>query len=138
MTAREYLEGVSSALRAAEAATLAAEVGDCRGAGGRSDPLSGGPTESRALALVVASARARQAEALARECRARIGGLRLLFARKADALELRYLDGLSWAGVAGRLGVSRRTAIAWRDELCDWVDAHGWARAREGVGGAEG
>lgn len=137
MTAREYLEGVSSALRAAEAAVLAAQVGDRPGGGGARDPLSGGPTESRALALVAASARARQAEALARECRARIGGLRLLFARKADALELRYVGGLAWEGVAARLGVNERTARRWRDELCDWVDAHGWARAREGVGSAE-
>ena len=139
MTAREYLEGVSRALAAARAAQDAALFG-APGGGGHDAPRSGlpcGPTESRALALVVASARARAAEAEAREARARIAGLRLLFSRKADVLELRYLRGLGWDDVAAELGVSRRTAIRWRDELCDWVDAHGWARARDGVGMAE-
>ena len=44
---------------------------------------------------------------------------------------------MAWDVVGAELGVDGRTARRWRDELCDWVDAFGWARAREGRGAAE-
>lgn len=79
----------------------------------------------------------RATEATIGEALGRIAGLRLIFSRKADALELHYVDLMPWEGVAAELGVSRSTAMRWRDELADWVDSFGWARAREGFGAAE-
>ena len=139
MTAREYFEGVSDAVRSHRRAELALAFGPEPSGfgGGPADPASGGPTASRALANERARSEMEQAERAIGEGLARIEELRRIFSRKADAVELRYVDLLPWAQVAEELGVDKRTAMRWRDELFDWVDSFGWARLRLGMGTAE-
>lgn len=52
------------------------------------------------------------------------------------AVELYYIDRLSWAQVAEEMGIPKRTCLRWRDSAFDWVDFVGVARARAGIGGA--
>ena len=71
------------------------------------------------------------------EALARIDGLRTLFGRKADVLEMRYIDLAAWDEIAAELGVDKRKAHRWHDMVCDWVDSFGWARASRGYGTAQ-
>ena len=135
LDAREYFEGVAAAARSLRAAELELEFGPAARGGGGGGPAD--PVLSRALADEGARARAAAARRALDEARARVAWLRPLCGRKADALELRYVRLMAWDVVGAELGVDGRTARRWRDELCDWVDAFGWARAREGRGAAE-
>lgn len=139
MTALEYFEDVSRAVREHREAELTLTFGPARTGAprGPSSPSSGGPTVSRFLSDERAREVLRSTEATIGEALGRIGGLRIIFSRKADVLELHYVDLVPWDGVASSLRVSRATAMRWRDELLDWVDTAGWARTREGVGFAE-
>lgn len=136
MTAEEYFDGVADAVRARREAELLLEFGTARAGScpGRADPSAGGPTFAEAAASEEARARIAEAERAVGEGLRVIAGLRLVYSRKADVLELRYVDLLPWDGVAAELGVARRTCMRWRDELLDWVDAVGFARAALGVG----
>ena len=51
-----------------------------------------------------------------------------------SALEMHYIDLLTWDEVAAELGAAKRTCIRWRDVACDWVDAVGIRRAMAGRG----
>lgn len=53
-----------------------------------------------------------------------IDGLRRCFSRKAEVMELHYIDCLDWDDVGDELGIARRTAIRWRDEMVAWLDAN--------------
>lgn len=53
-----------------------------------------------------------------------IDGLRRCFSRKADVVERYYVDGVEWDEVAEGLGIARRTALTWRDEMMAWLDEH--------------
>lgn len=133
--AREYFDAVARAAAELRAAQLVVEFGPVRGDGcGRSDPSSGGPTAAQAAAVIEAQRRVDACTDTIGDALALITGLRMVYSRKADVLELHYVDRLSWPDVGAELGVSDRTAKRWRDELCDWVDAVGFARARAGVG----
>lgn len=139
MTAREYFESVADAVRSHRRAELALAFGPepCGGGGGPADPASGGPTASRALANERAREAMERSELAIGEGLARVEELRRIFSRKADAVELRYVDLLPWDDVGRELDVDRRTAMRWRDELFDWVDSFGWAHLRVGTGAAE-
>ena len=56
------------------------------------------------------------------EALAIIEGLRRIFSRKADVLELYYIDCLSWQDVADGIGIGKTTAHTWNRELLAWVD----------------
>lgn len=65
-----------------------------------------------------------------------IDDMRRIFCRKADVLELYYVDRKTWADVADEMGVAERTARAWRDELCDFMESVPQLRLRaEQLGG---
>lgn len=55
----------------------------------------------------------------------------------ADALELRYIERLTWKEVAAALGVSARQVQAWASTGMDWVDSVGIAAAEGGMGLAQ-
>lgn len=51
-----------------------------------------------------------------------IEGLRRLFSRMADVLELYYVDRLSWGEVADEMHIGQSTARLWRSIVCDEAD----------------
>ena len=57
--------------------------------------------------------------------------------RWADALELRFIECLSWQQVANALSCSIRQAQAWSSAGCDWVDSVGLSLAEQGLGPAQ-
>lgn len=136
MGAREYFDSVAAASHALRRAELELAFGPAARGGGGRGPCD--PVLARVLCDERARARMAAAQGAVGEALERIEGLRRLYSRKADALELRYVDLLPWEAVAEELGTTERSARRWRDELCDWVDSFGWARAREGRGVAEG
>lgn len=100
------------------------------------------PTASNAVAVIRRAERLRneldeldhvinQAASIVR------GASQALGDKYARALQLRYLDGLLWADVAEKLGVSRETARTWTSVAFDWADSVGPVRACAGVGFAE-
>ena len=136
VTAREYLEGVASDVRAHRRAelllTFGPASGGMRGGSGLTDPVQARfESDERARAAM-----ARTEETIG-EALARIDGLRTLFGRKADVLEMRYIDLAAWDEIAAELGVDKRKAHRWHDMVCDWVDSFGWARASRGYGTAQ-
>lgn len=56
--------------------------------------------------------------------------------RWADALELHYIEDMTWHQTASALGVSERQAQVDVSCALDWVDSVGMARARTGLGQA--
>ena len=65
-----------------------------------------------------------------------IGDLRRIFCRKADVLEIYYVDRKTWAEVAESMGIAERTARTWRDELVAFIDSVPQLRIRvEQLGG---
>lgn len=57
-------------------------------------------------------------------------------AESADVLELVYVSLASYRYAASKLHVSPRTIRRWHDFGVDWLDAHGVAHAKAGVGAA--
>lgn len=49
-----------------------------------------------------------------------------------DAVELHYIDQLSWEHAAEHLDCSRATAIRMRDVAFDYIDSAGWSAAIRG------
>lgn len=108
-------------------------------------PLTSDPTAS--AALFAESAKARMEDIAARREAmelivgaglAVIEGVRLALGDgRADVLEARYVDRLTWDDVGERVGCTRSTAHEWCKETFDWIDAVGWRRAVEGKGIAE-
>lgn len=139
ITAMDYFEAASAAAREMREAELVLQFGPdaCGASGGAGDPSSGGPTFARFVSDEQARATIDACGRTVGEARKRCAELRLIFSRKADAVELHYVDLMPWEEVAAELRVSRRTAIAWRDQMFEWVDSLGWAHLRSGVGSAE-
>lgn len=82
----------------------------------------------------IAHAKAEVAEArLVFEGLRRIGTME---SKAADAMELVHLSLMSKAGAAARLGVSRQTLLRRYLYGVDWLDAHGLAHAKAGIGRA--
>ena len=138
MDAREYFEAVSQAVRQHRAAELVLQFGEPRsGSGGVSSSAVSDPTARAAEAAARAKRTMADTEEVIGGALARIDGLRMVVGRRADVLEMRYIDLMAWPEIAEGLGVSPSTARRWHDVACDWADAHGWAHVAEGVGGAE-
>lgn len=57
------------------------------------------------------------------EALAVIEGVRRVLTRKADAVELYYIDLMPWAQVAQELGIGESTARMWRDDAFRWLDS---------------
>lgn len=85
------------------------------------------------------SERIAHAKAEVAEARLVFEGLRRIGAMEsgaADAMELVHLSLMSKAGAAARLGVSRQTLLRRYLYGVDWLDAHGLAHAKAGIGRA--
>lgn len=140
MTAREFFEQVSAAVRDGREAEMLLEYG-CGGGGSgggpvrRSEPSD--PVQARFDADEAARARLESAMGTVADGLRVVAGLRRVYARKADALELRYVRLMGWRQVGEALGVDARTARRWADIMLDWVDLVGIARAAMGEGVAQ-
>lgn len=140
MTAREFFDQVSAAVRDGREAAMLLEYGcggGCSGGGQvrRSEPSD--PVQARFDADEAARERLESARGTVADGLRVVAGLRRVYARKADAVELRYIRLMPWQDVADAMGIGRRTAIAWADQLLDWVDCVGVARAALGSGIAQ-
>lgn len=131
MSAREYFGEV---LRASEEVEQCQRVineladglpprhgGGAVRASGTSDPVYAAFI-TRTIRLAEARATMDRDNLLIGEALALIDGLRRVFCRKADVLELRYVDRMSWSHVADELGVSVRTAYGWHKDVMAFVD----------------
>lgn len=141
MTAREFFDQVSAAVRDGREAAMLLEYGcgGCGNGGGpvrRSEPSD--PVQARFDADEAARARIESASGTVADGLRVVAGLRRVYARKADALELRYVRLMGWRQVGEALGVDARTARRWADIMLDWVDLVGLARAAMGEGVAQG
>lgn len=139
---RDDLESVRDAVGRLERVRLLIETGgdDWRAPSVKGSGASD-PTAARALARMKAleglETEQAELEAVADWGRRLIAGIgRGLGIKYAQTLEGYYLGRLSWAEVARRLGVSKSTALLWRDTACEWADSVGHARAMEGTGTA--
>lgn len=142
MWARDYFTGVREAVVRHRQLEMERVWGKPRSdaQGPASGP--GDPTAATAARIIDADAEMRELEHAIADALALCAGLRRCFSRKADAVELHYIgrDGcpLSFREVALEMGVHATTAKRWCDELLDWCDFVGPARAAVGQGGAEG
>lgn len=140
MTAREFFDQVSAAVRDGREAAMLLDYG-CGGGGSgggpvrRSEPSD--PVQARFDADEAARARLESARGTVADGLRVVAGLRRVYARKADALELRYVRLMGWRQVGEALGVDARTARRWADIMLDWVDLVGLARAAMGEGVAQ-
>lgn len=149
MTAREYFESARAAQRLidARAASLAAmktreglraqsyeAVGRSTG---RADPMRA--TDARIDAEAACLREMERLRAEVADARAVCAGYSAANPRSMGgaALELHYVDGMTWREVAVALGVSWETARRAAYVALDWVDAVGVAAARAGAGRAE-
>ncbi len=137
MTAREYFAAVAREAKAHRRAELLLEfgppTGGLRGGKGPADPV-----QARFESDQRARAELERTEAAIGEALARIEAMRGLYGRKADVLEMYYIDLLAWDEIAHEFAVSSKTARRWHDMLCDWADSFGWARVMSGSGTAQG
>ncbi len=136
MTAREYFAGVEREAKAHRRAELLLEFGPPTG-GARGGKGPADPVQARFESDQRARAELERTGAAIGEALERIEAIRGLFGRKADVLEMRYIDLLAWDEIAHEFAVSIRTAYNWRNVLCDWADSFGWARAMSGSGTAQ-
>lgn len=137
MSAREYFESVADAVRRHRDAELILTFGMPRPRTIGGSGFGDGPVVSRVVSNERALETMRTTEDVIGEGLRYIAGLRRVFASKADVLERHYIDLLPWADVAAEIGRDSRTVMRWRDELCDWCDAVGWAHVADGTGTAE-
>lgn len=147
--ALEWLLSVSDAVRSIEAdAALSSaararldSLGSCvKEVVVRSSP----PDRADAIAAMI-DLEDERAERIA-HAKAEVGQARLVFeglrrigtmeSKAADAMELVHLSLMSKAGAAASLGVSRQTLLRRYLYGVDWLDAHGLAHAKAGVGRA--
>lgn len=130
MSAREYFNDVKRASQDVEQCQrVIAELTDglppkAPSTGGRSEVSD--PTFSAMVTrdAMLADVRAR-ADAdceLIGEALVYISGLRWLFSKMADVLELYYIDCMSWEDVAHELHIGESTARRWRNEACEEAD----------------
>ena len=135
--ARELFDGVADAVRAKARAELLLAYGPATGAKGSAcGPAD--PVQARFESDEGARAALEAAERAIAEGLRVIAGLRRVYARKAEVLELRYVRLMGWRQAGAALGVDARTARRWADLMLDWVDLVGPARAAMGEGVAQG
>lgn len=133
-TAREYFREVERASRTAadaERALAALDevvLGGAGGKGPRPSGVAGDPTFSAYVKAVEERDRlqARRDAALIviGEALQIVEGLRRLFSRKADVVEMHYIDCMEWSAVANEMGVGESTVYKWCSEVFVWVDSH--------------
>ncbi len=135
--ARELFEGVSRAVKSRARAELLLAYGPASGSKGSAcGPAD--PVQARFESDEAARAALEAAERTIGEGMRVVEGLRQLYSRKADVLELRYVRLMGWGQAGEALGVDPRTARRWADLMLDWVDLVGPARAAMGEGVAQG
>ena len=132
--ARDYFEGVRKAAESIEwleRSIRLIESGEPLPTGTGTGVRSSTPSDPTAAAAfkrgeVLADLKAERDSALETvgEALQVIEGLRRCFSRKAEVIELHYIDGEGWEDAGAVLGIDARTARRWRDELCAWLDAN--------------
>ena len=136
--AREFFEGVADAVRRHREAELILQFGSPSGAKvGSGGGYGDGPVVARIMSDERALGVLRETERVIGDGLRYIAGLRLVWSRKADVIEMHYVDLMPWADVAAELHIDRRTAMRWRDDLFAWCDLVGWAHVAAGMGNAE-
>ena len=147
MDAREWLDSVTQAARLvrAEGDREAVMRNAALGLSRRADSMPSGGRDAMALVDSIADLEAtrkqRMASSAREVARARevFDGMRLVGKLEADAatvLEGVHVGLMGKSAVARSLGVSRSTVKRRYSYGLDWLDAHGMARAREGMGAA--
>lgn len=137
--ARAFLDSVAHAV--SRMAVLRAEMEEIQAGG---DPRHGprvhrpgvsDPTAASALrrmdALADKAKQVADCEDLVGECLVLIANVRAhLGDMYAEVIDRFYMDGETWADIAGDLMVDERTARRYRDKVCEWGDGVGieWAR----------
>lgn len=137
VSAREYFEQVADAVRRHRDAELVLAFGAPRPRTIGGSGFGDGPVVARVISDERALGEMRATEEIIGEALRYIEGLRRVYCRKADAMEMHYIDLMPWADVADEMGRDARTVMRWRDELCDWCDSVGWAHVADGTGTAE-
>lgn len=146
MTAKEYFEGVRACQRAIDRrlAVLAsmrareevrAQTYDAIGhATGNKDVMRA--TDIRIDAENAALSDLADMRAEVEEGRELCRGVRAANStqRWADALELHYVEDMTWYQTANALGISERQAQLDISTALDWIDSVGIAQARSGMG----
>ena len=146
MDAREYFEGVRSAVRAR--ALCLARIDRMRAAEGVKGASYTGMPHGTGIADPTAKTDARieyerQAEreleqwaGIIADGMAVCAGVRTAHPslRWGYVLEMRYCEDMLWDAIAAQMGTSPRTAQEDAGAALDWVDAVGIAAAREGCG----
>lgn len=132
MTAREeFAEARRASARIAECQRIIEEYADfvpsSKGDGvgvstSESDPVYAAVVERRQV-LARATADMDAALLIVGDALMLVEGLRKVYCRKADVLELYYIDRMTVRGVASEMGVAPSTVVAWRDELLDFLDS---------------
>ena len=149
--AREWLESVAAASRSIRSENLLSESRRDLLAVKAYDPtrviVASSPSPDKMVALdalidwesarderMMGARREIESALLAFEGMRRVGAHE---AEAADVLELVYVGLSSYRYAARQLHVSSRTIRRWHDFGVDWLDAHGIAHAKEGIGHAE-
>lgn len=146
MDAREYFEGVRSAVRARELCSRRIErmraAEGLKGASytgmphgtGVTDPTA--KTDARIEYERQAARELAQYDAIVADGLAVCAGVRTAHPslRWGYVLEMRYCQDMLWDAIAAQLGITRQQAQRDAFAAMDWVDAVGIAAAREGCG----
>ena len=146
MDAREYFEGVRSAVRARELCSRRIErmraAEGLKGASYTGMPHGTGVTDPTAKTDARIEYERQAARELAQYDRIVADGLAVCAGvrtahpslRWGYVLEMRYCQDMLWDAIAAQLGITRQQAQRDAFAAMDWVDAVGIAAAREGCG----
>ena len=135
--ARAFFDGVSDAVKRHRDAELVLQFGSPRRTGAGGGGYGDGPVVARVMSDERALADMRETERVIGVALRYIAGLRRVWSRKADVIEMHYVDLMPWTEVARAVGRSKPTVMAWRDTLLDWCDLVGWAHVAAGTGASE-
>ena len=93
------------------------------GKGAYSDPTA--DTYAAMVSMMDGAIRRRDAcQELIGEALVIIDGLRRVYDRMAEVMELYYIDLKTWREIAEDLHVAESTARHWRDQMVAWLDDH--------------
>ena len=134
MSAADYFDGVRrAAVEVERCQRLINELRDGdiprhssdgpHGKGAYSDPTA--DTYAAMVSMMDGAIRRRDAcQELIGEALVIIDGLRRVYDRMAEVMELYYVDLKTWDEIADELHVSNRTVRRWRDVQLSWLDDH--------------
>lgn len=132
MTALEYFRALAEAVKAHRDAELVAQYGRPRVAGGGGGSAPGDPTARAAAETLEAQAdMARAQEVIGDGLRVIEGVRRTLGEDYGDALEMRFVDLMSYRDMAREASCSHQTALNRVGVGLDWTDRWGVAWLRE-------